>query len=91
MTADQFPMFIFYWVVPGNFWIKNSPQMWVIPKGGAPRPAGLFQSEGGTALHILSGPVDLATLGAIAVTLEPEAGSQAPTSTPIIVAAVAGL
>jgi anti-sigma-K factor RskA len=65
-------------------------EMWVIPKGGAPRPAGLFQSEGGTALHILSGPVDLATLGAVAVTLEPEAGSQAPTSTPIIVAAVAG-
>ena len=65
-------------------------EMWVIPKGGAPRPAGLFQSEGGTAVHILSGPVDLATLGAIAVTLEPEAGSQAPTSTPIIVAPVAG-
>jgi anti-sigma-K factor RskA len=66
-------------------------EMWVIPKGGAPRPAGLFQSEGGTAVHILSGPVDLATLGAVAVTLEPEAGSQAPTSTPIIVAPVAGL
>jgi hypothetical protein len=66
-------------------------EMWVIPKGGSPRPAGLFQSEGGTAMHILSGPVDLATLGAVAVTLEPEAGSQAPTSTPIIVAPVAGL
>jgi hypothetical protein len=67
-------------------------EMWVIPKGGAPRPAGLFQSEsGGTAMHILSGPVDMATLGAVAVTLEPEAGSPAPTSTPIIVAPVAGL
>lgn len=65
-------------------------EMWVIPKGGSPRPAGLFQSEGGTAFHILSGPVDLASLGAIAVTLEPEGGSQAPTSTPIIVAPVAG-
>ncbi|MGA3188808.1 MAG: anti-sigma factor [Bryobacteraceae bacterium] len=66
-------------------------EMWVIPKGGAPRPAGLFQSEGGgTAMHILSGPLDLATLGAVAVTLEPEAGSSAPTSTPIIVAPVAG-
>jgi anti-sigma-K factor RskA len=66
-------------------------EMWVIPKGGAPRPAGLFQSEGGgTALHILSGPVDMATLGAVAVTLEPEAGSSAPTSTPIIVAPVVG-
>ena len=62
-------------------------EMWVIPKGGAPRPAGLFQSEGaGTAMHILSGPVDIAILGAVAVTLEPEAGSAGPTSTPIIVA-----
>jgi hypothetical protein len=66
-------------------------EMWVIPKGGAPRPAGLFQSQGGTAMHILSGPLDLGTLGAVAVTLEPEAGSSAPTSTPIIVAPVAGL
>ena len=68
-------------------------EMWVIPKGGAaPRPAGLFQSEtAGTALHILSGPVDVASLGAVAVTLEPESGSPAPTSTPIIVAPVSGL
>ena len=67
-------------------------EMWMIPKGGAPRPAGLFQSEpAGTALHILSGPVDPATLGAVAVTLEPDTGSPAPTTTPIIVAPVAGL
>ena len=55
-------------------------EMWVIPKGGAPRPAGLFQSQGGTAMHILSGPLDIGTLGAVAVTLEPETGSSAPTS-----------
>ncbi len=66
-------------------------QMWVIPKGGSPRPAGLFQAEGGTALHILSGPLDLSTIGAVAVSVEPESGSQAPTTTPIIVAAVTGL
>src|SRR3984885_805683 len=65
-------------------------EMWVIPKGGAPRPAGLFQSQGGTAMHILSGPLDVGTIGAVAVTLEPESGSSAPTSTPIIVAPVAG-
>jgi hypothetical protein len=65
-------------------------EMWVIPKGGAPRPAGLFQSQGGTAMHILSGPLDVGTIGAVAVTLEPESGSPAPTSTPIIVAPVAG-
>lgn len=61
-------------------------EMWVIPKGGTPRPAGLFQSDGTRGLHILSGPMDLTTLGAVAVTLEPTAGSPAPTTIPIIVA-----
>jgi anti-sigma-K factor RskA len=63
-------------------------EMWVIPKGGAPRPAGLFQSAGTRAVHILNGPLDTSVLSAIAVTLEPAAGSSAPTTTPIIVAAV---
>jgi anti-sigma-K factor RskA len=61
-------------------------EMWVIPKKGAPRPAGLFQSEpGGSALHLLTEPVDIADTGAVAVTLEPESGSLAPTSKPFIV------
>ncbi len=67
-------------------------EMWVIPKGGAPRPAGLFKSNpDGTAVHILAGAVDLASLSAVAVTIEPEAGSPGPTSTPIIAAAVGTL
>jgi anti-sigma-K factor RskA len=67
-------------------------EMWVIPKGGAPKPAGLFQSDKqGNAVHLLSGPIDAAATGAIAVSVEPEAGSQAPSTTPIIVAPVAGL
>ena len=54
-------------------------EMWVIPKGGAPRPAGLFQSGAqGTAMHILTGAVD--SNATLAVTIEPEAGSPAPTS-----------
>jgi len=66
-------------------------EMWLIPKSGGPRPAGLFQSDAtGTAMHILSGPLDATTLGAVAVTLEPQAGSPAPTTTPIIVAPVKG-
>jgi anti-sigma-K factor RskA len=65
-------------------------QMWLIPKGGAPRPAGLFTAgASGDAFHILSGPVDLAALGTVAVTVEPEAGSAAPTTTPIIAVPVA--
>ena len=64
-------------------------EMWVIPKGGAPRPAGLFQSDAsGTALHLQSGPVDIGATTAVAVTLEPESGSAAPTTTPIIVVAL---
>ena len=64
-------------------------EMWVIPKGGSPVPAGLFQSGAdGTALYMRRGAVDVATTGAVAVTLEAEGGAPAPTSTPIIVAAL---
>jgi anti-sigma-K factor RskA len=63
-------------------------EMWLIPQGGAPVPAGLFQSDSqGDALHLLSGAV-AANTNTVAVTVEPEAGSQAPTTTPIIVAPV---
>ncbi len=66
-------------------------EMWVIPKGAGakPVPAGLFQSQpDGTATNVLTGPVDVAALGAIAVTLEDAAGAAQPTSTPLIVAAM---
>jgi anti-sigma-K factor RskA len=54
-------------------------EMWVIPKGGAPRPGGLFQSgPQGAAMHILTGAVDSDV--SLAVTVEPESGSAAPTS-----------
>ena len=61
-------------------------EMWVVPKGGAPIPAGLFQSDPqGNAVHFLSGPVDRARTAAIAVSVEPAAGSQSPTTPPIVV------
>lgn len=67
-------------------------EMWVIPKGGAPRPAGMFQpSANGMGFNLLAGPLDLASVGTIAVTVEPEAGSPAPTTTPILAVPVAGL
>jgi hypothetical protein len=63
-------------------------QLWLIPKGGAPVPSGLFQSDAqGNALFVRSGQVDPAT-AAVAVSVEPEAGSSAPTTKPVIVAAV---
>jgi anti-sigma-K factor RskA len=67
-------------------------QMWLIPKGQNPVPGGLFRAdETGIAVHLQPGPVDPASLGAVAVSVEPESGSLQPTTTPIIVAAVAGL
>jgi len=64
-------------------------EMWLIPQGGAPVAAGLFQSDSqGEALYVMNGMV-AANTSAVAVTVEPEAGSQAPTTTPIIVAPLA--
>jgi anti-sigma-K factor RskA len=67
-------------------------ELWVISKRGVPQPAGLFQSNlQGYALYLRGGLLDLATTGAIAVTLEPASGSNAPTTTPLVVAPVVGL
>ncbi len=64
-------------------------EMWVIPKSGKPVPAGMFQSQtDGSATHVQTGPIDIASLGAVAVTLEDAAGAAQPTSTPLIVAAM---
>lgn len=63
-------------------------QLWLIPKGGAPQPAGLFRSLGdGNALYVRPGAVAAGT-AAVAVSVEPTAGSAAPTTTPIIVVPV---
>jgi len=62
-------------------------EMWMIPKGANPLPAGLFQSQAdGAATHVFRGPVDLANLGAVAVSVEDAAGAAQPTTTPSIVA-----
>jgi hypothetical protein len=64
-------------------------EMWVIPKGGQPVPAGLFQADAaGMAIHFRPGTIDVRATGAVAVTLENEAGARQPTSTPLIVAAL---
>ena len=60
-------------------------QMWVIPKGRNPVAAGLFRSdERGAATHLQAGPVDVASLAAVAVSLEPEGGSAQPTKVLIV-------
>jgi hypothetical protein len=65
-------------------------EMWLIPKGGKPRPAGMFQSSSeGSAMHMQRGSVEDASL--VAVTMENEAGSDAPTSAVLFAAPVSGL
>jgi anti-sigma-K factor RskA len=64
-------------------------EMWLIPKGAKPVPAGLFQSQvDGNAMHVRPGIVDLASTAAVAVTVENQAGAAQPTTTPLIVAAL---
>jgi anti-sigma-K factor RskA len=64
-------------------------ELWVIPKDGSPKPSGLFKSDSsGAAMYLSNGPLDVSRTAAVAVTLEPESGSPAPTSTPVIVAAL---
>ncbi len=64
-------------------------EMWIIPKSGSPRAAGLFQPRSdGTATHVEPGPLDLAATASVAVTTEDEAGAAQPTSKPLIAAAL---
>jgi hypothetical protein len=65
-------------------------EMWLIPRGGkAPVPFGMFQARSdGTAMHVQLGALDVSAAAALAVTLEAAAGVSAPTSTPVIVAAL---
>lgn len=65
-------------------------EMWLIPKGANPIPAGLFQSQDdGNAMHVRPGVVDLAATAAVAVTVENATGANQPTTTPLIVASLA--
>jgi hypothetical protein len=58
--------------------LPNAPsgwkyESWVVPKSGAPRPVEPFHPDSvGRALSIVPGPLNLAGVGAVAVSLEPE-------------------
>lgn len=60
-------------------------QIWVI-KGDTPRPSGLFDPEGGSIAAVVEKPVEAAD--AVAVTVEPEGGSEKPTTDPMLVGEV---
>ena len=66
-------------------------EMWIIPKGGKPVPAGTFApSADGSALHLQTGPVDIASTAAVAVSIEREGGVASPTADQIIIVAPVG-
>jgi anti-sigma-K factor RskA len=56
-------------------------EAWVIPKGRAPRPAGLFPGGKPTTVHLHGVPQ---TGAVIAVTVERAGGVRAPTTTPLV-------
>ena len=61
-------------------------ELWLIPPKGAPRKAGLFRSDAnGDTVQISNAAIEPATTSAVAVSVEPDGGSNAPTTTPIIV------
>jgi len=60
-------------------------ELWLVPAKGAPRPAGLFRGEDSHAVCLSSAPVDLENTAAIAVSIEPRSGSNAPTTTPFVI------
>lgn len=66
-------------------------EMWIIPKGGKPVPAGTFApGSDGSALHVQTGPVDIASTAAVAVSIEKEGGVASPTADQIIIVAPVG-
>jgi hypothetical protein len=66
-------------------------EMWIIPKGGKPVPAGTFApGADGSALHVQTGPVDVASTAAVAVSIEKEGGVASPTADQIIIVAPVG-
>lgn len=64
-------------------------EMWVVPKVGVPRPAGLFKPDSkGSAIHLHSSAVDVEDAAAIALSQEPDGGSPRPTTTPFLITPV---
>jgi anti-sigma-K factor RskA len=65
-------------------------EVWVIA-GGAPVPSGLFQADArGSAVAELPWQEQTAAVRTFAVTLEPEAGTPAPTGPMVLAGNVAG-
>jgi hypothetical protein len=61
-------------------------EMWLVPKSGGPIPAGTFSADAsGAALHRSTGSFDPNATAAVALSVEPDGGSPAPTTTPFLI------
>jgi hypothetical protein len=63
---------------------RHDLRSWVIPKGGKPKSAGLFDGGGSTTVVRLGEGVPRGSV--VAATIERSGGADAPTQTPIITA-----
>lgn len=62
-------------------------ETWIVPRSGAPRPVGQLKSTGnGDAVGQIPGPLDMSTIQAVAVSVEP-AGSNPLSPTKVLFAA----
>jgi anti-sigma-K factor RskA len=67
---------------------QKAYELWLIPKTGAPIPAGVFKPDARGSASVVNPPLPAGVEAkAFAITVEPEAGSPAPTSTPIMLGA----
>jgi anti-sigma-K factor RskA len=65
---------------------QKTYELWLIPTSGAPIPAGLFRPDTHGSAAIIKPPLPTGVEAkTFAITVEPGAGSAAPTSTPIMV------
>jgi anti-sigma-K factor RskA len=68
--------------LPGN----RTFELWVVPTTGAPQPAGVFRPNvTGAAVDVASANVNASGAKAVAVSVEPLAGSTAPTTKPFLI------
>jgi anti-sigma-K factor RskA len=65
---------------------QKAYELWLIPTNGAPIPAGLFKPDARGTAAVIHPPLPIGVeVKTFAITIEPEAGSSAPTSQPVMV------
>lgn len=65
---------------------RKAYELWLIPVNGAPIPAGVFKPDAHGSATVVQPPLPAGTEAkTFAITIEPETGSAAPTSQPVMV------